>query len=256
MFYIAFLVRYLMMVIQQRNLFYLGRPYTLLLTLVGLDGYFLYLGQNYYLLGEWFLGAIVLLYAIYPVLLKAFNRTLVITTLLCCALFGLVFIPGVFRVEMDRNLFSCLLSFEFGMVLMKYQHKWKNNKYIFIISSIVSLCLLFVKMSVVPEIISVHVLGITLFLSFNYVGRWIMKNSILKALFMELSGLSYAVFLVQHIIISKMVGQYMPENDVLSCLWLLLIIIVTIGVAKLLTVVTNLLLKSKPYRKFEGLFIN
>lgn len=42
----------------------------MLLSLLGMDGYFQYRGPNYYLIGEWFFGAIVFLYILYPLFAK------------------------------------------------------------------------------------------------------------------------------------------------------------------------------------------
>ena len=52
MFYIAFLAAYFYYSIRVRDFFYGGNPAKLLLTLFGLDGYFLYLAPNYYRFGN------------------------------------------------------------------------------------------------------------------------------------------------------------------------------------------------------------
>lgn len=74
MFYITWLYYYLDNVIRTGTPFYGGKPWALVLTLLGLDGYLAYRIDGYYIVGEWFLGAIVLLYALYPVFLKLVDR--------------------------------------------------------------------------------------------------------------------------------------------------------------------------------------
>ena len=110
MFYLAFLFAYLYCVIRQHDFLYGGKPIKFFLTLFGIDGYFLYLGNNYYQVGEWFLGAIVILYALYPLLLIIFNKSVLFTSILCIVLYSVVFIPNLFKVNIGCNLFSCLIS--------------------------------------------------------------------------------------------------------------------------------------------------
>jgi len=44
----------------------------LLMTVTGFDGYLSFAGKNWYLIGEWFLGALILLYLLFPVVRKVF----------------------------------------------------------------------------------------------------------------------------------------------------------------------------------------
>src|SRR5208282_2019403 len=46
--------------------------WTFVLTITGLDGFLLYTRPNFYLLGEWFLGFIVIMYIFFPVLRYVF----------------------------------------------------------------------------------------------------------------------------------------------------------------------------------------
>ena len=65
---------FLRKVFQVHKVFY-GPPWPrILLSLFGVDGYFSYKIPNYYQVGEWFLGAIVMLHAVYPLLSFAVNK--------------------------------------------------------------------------------------------------------------------------------------------------------------------------------------
>ena len=70
MFYITFLFFFIRNVVISNSFFYNGKPWRLLLSIFGLDGYFAYRFPGYYIVGEWFLGAIVFLYILYPIFLK------------------------------------------------------------------------------------------------------------------------------------------------------------------------------------------
>lgn len=48
--------------------------YTLLFSLIGMDGYFSYLFKNFCLVGEWFLGAIIILYILFPLFRAMMKR--------------------------------------------------------------------------------------------------------------------------------------------------------------------------------------
>ena len=69
MFYMLWLFLFYQKATATGNLFYNGSPKTMLLTLFGMDGYLSYrYTQNYYFIGEWFLGALIFLYLLYPLL--------------------------------------------------------------------------------------------------------------------------------------------------------------------------------------------
>ena len=256
MFYLTFIIFYLIFAIRSRDFLYGGNPVKLLLTLFGLDGYFFYLEPNYYQVGEWFLGAIVILYAIYPLLLRIFNKSVILATIIAIVLYSVVFIPNLFKVNIACNLFSCLISFELGMILMKYNQIWKKNVIIFIVSFILSIVIVFVKIDFIHQNIFNHLLALCLFFILSYLGDFIMQNKICRKVFTEISKLSFAIFLLQHIVIRFVLGRYMPINNWIAILCLLGIIAITIALAKVLTLINDQLLKCKPFRKLDKFFLS
>lgn len=255
MFYLTFCFFYLIWSIYSQNFLYGGNPVKLLLTLFGVDGYFLYLGPNYYQIGEWFLGAIVILYAIYPLLLWIFNKSTFLATAIVIILYGIVFVPNLFKINIGCNLFSCLISFEVGMLLMKYNQIWKKNMIIFMTSLFLSIVILFVKMNFIHENIFNHLLALCSFFFLSYLGDYIMHNKIWNAVFLFISKISFAVFLLQHIVIRIVLGRFMPGNDWISILYLLGIIAITIVLAKILTLINDRLLKTRLFRKLDELIL-
>lgn len=255
MFYLSFTVFYLIWAIRSRNFLYGGNPVKLLLTLFGVDGYFLYLGPNYYQVGEWFLGAIVILYAIYPLLLWIFNKSTFLATAIVIILYGIVFIPNLFKINIACNLFSCLISFEVGMLLMKYNQIWKKNIIIFMTSLFLSLVILFVKIYFIHENIFNHLLALCSFFFLSYLGDYIMQKKTCNTVFLFISRTSFAVFLLQHIVILFVLGRYMPGNDWIAILCLLGIIAITIALAKVLALINDRLLKTKLFRKLDKCFL-
>lgn len=53
--------------------------YKFVLTLIGMDGYFSYKTETFYLVGEWFLGCILLLYLIFPLTRWCVKKNLPVT---------------------------------------------------------------------------------------------------------------------------------------------------------------------------------
>ena len=108
-----------------RDRFYNGRPKTMLLSLAGMDGYLSYsYPQNYYFIGEWFLGALVCLYLIYPLLTLCMKYCKILTTLLLGAgTLAFHWNLPFFQIPRERNLIVCLFAFWLGMLFIRYREK-------------------------------------------------------------------------------------------------------------------------------------
>ena len=70
-----------------------------------------------------------------------------------------------------------------------------------------------------------------------------------------ISKLSYPIFLLQHLIILKLLRIYNPHEPVMIILWLIVTIAAAIAGAAILSVITNWILKSKWYLKLENKFL-
>lgn len=222
MFYIAFLLFHLNHVIQSHSFFYLGHPFKFILSILGMDGYFLYLGPNYNLIGEWFLGAIILLYILYPVLLKLINHP-AITSILLTALWILQVNTTIFKIHNTRNLISCIISFYFGMMFMKYYntiYKIMSKLYVLILSSLICLTIIFIPLPI-PINFTLHVLGALLFMLLFRVGNLVMRFSTFNFCISKTSTLSYAIFLLHHRLLYKILAPFHNLNILTTILLLL-----------------------------------
>ena len=74
MFYVMWVLMYVIKASAAQNGLWGGEPKLLLLSLFGMDGYFYYKQPNYHSIGEWFLGAIIFLYILFPLIKKLFER--------------------------------------------------------------------------------------------------------------------------------------------------------------------------------------
>lgn len=203
-FYIAFFFVWLDKVYQTGNLFYGGDIRKILLSILGLDGYFAYRGANYYLIGEWFLGAIIILYLIYPLLLFIIKRFEFPFLILLSVLLVWETNSSLFIISPWCNMISCIFSFYVGMVCFKHLGLMKN-KWV-ILTSIVLTVVLYCKPFPINGVIAEHILAVPLMILLYDVGSYIMRYGIVNKVICRLSAVSYEMFLLQHVIILKVLG--------------------------------------------------
>lgn len=169
----------------------------LLISVLGFDGYLADVIPTYYLVGEWFVGFIVIFYIIYPVLrwlLNKYPRALAIGALAIYFVM-LTFIPAEFRVA--RNIFIRLPELLFGMYFIKYIKKVNLP---LAIGSIIVLGVNGVLKPKFSSNIQVTYVGIAAFLILVYIAQFIHSKKC-KYLFEWISKYSYAIFLIHHILI-------------------------------------------------------
>jgi peptidoglycan/LPS O-acetylase OafA/YrhL len=92
------------------------------LTLTGFDGLLLYRGTNYYLIGEWFIGFILLFYAMFPLLRRGvLNRPILTWIAALIVVFTLHRYYGrLFDLNENRNPLIRLPEFLFGLCFLRY----------------------------------------------------------------------------------------------------------------------------------------
>lgn len=180
-------------------------------TIIGMDGYLLaWINHHtYYLLGEWFLGAIIIAYFLYPILLYMINKNEFIASFVVIMSFILTYKWNMFSQDPFRNIFSIIFSFYFGMLFMKHQ--------IFLKKRISTIAFLFLLLFLIVPIqrdstISAQADGVLLFFVFYSIGSKITTNSILKKIIVWLSNISYEIFLLQHVVILYMLEIWNPQN--------------------------------------------
>lgn len=93
-----------------------------LLSIVGLDGFFLYKMQNYYLVGELYTGYMLITYLIFPFLLLGIRLNASITVLTVILIFTILYINynDVFQVYINCNPLMRLPEFLFGILFPRY----------------------------------------------------------------------------------------------------------------------------------------
>ena len=225
LYHMTFIFFYILQVIRSRDPFYGGNPVKLILSFTGMDGYFLYLGNNYYQTGEWFLGAIIMMYLIYPWLTRLMNINDLYALIPVIIGYATVYIPGLYRINQGANLFTCLLCFTTGILLFKHSEYWKQRKTAVLISLLTCIILITVKTGIRGSITDV-VLAVTLFIVMYAAGEMLKSSQAISRIVSSLAGLTYPLFLVHHAVILKALSVFTPHEPLSSYTYL---VIVTIG---------------------------
>lgn len=237
MYYLAYFSFELQNVVVNKSLFFRGAPWRYVFTLLGMDGYFSQTFRTYYILGEWFIGPLVMLYLIFPIFLWAMSKNGVITFAVTLGLYVLLANNTVINPTPYSSVTYCLVAFVFGMLVMKYK-KQLLNRWTAIISLIIFSLIAFIKLPITTECLCL-LMGGCLFILLFSLGEWLMKNSIADKVFTEIGNISYACFLLQHILIVNVLTAWNPDNPIK----ILILLFATIGLillqAKVLTIVNT-----------------
>ena len=182
----------------------------LLFSLIGFDGYLAslgYIGFDFYKLGEWFLGCILSLYLVFPLLHKGIEKKPVLTVLLAGGLYILyrhwtksqnaVFVANYFFLRIPELLM--------GMLFVKYDLRNKPKRMLCIAATAAVLGWL-LREHIAPLTLCVGVCML-LFAMLTWLGEKI-KGVAFQKILVTLSNLTYPVFLVHHWMISRLVSGF------------------------------------------------
>lgn len=116
MFYIAWIFFYFLYFFRGNTV--RAELWKIIFTVLGIDGYLTAIMSNFYLIGEWFLAIIIILYIIFPILLWARRKGVILLIVIAigcyaigCLLGGMELTPTLFPQPECRNLCSaCCLQ--------------------------------------------------------------------------------------------------------------------------------------------------
>ena len=217
MFWIAYLTIF---AIRAKDMLSSGIPVcNLIFTVIGMDGYLNGVIPTFYLIGEWFLGCIILIYLIFPLLRSLYKRNRYIlwaVVLILYFFFSLKdTIPGLNKSSI---IFVRIPEVLFGMEYAGYIRKKESDqdslpRWVSHLLAILSASVLI--FSSVADIewnngIQTTLVGISLFITVTYLwnvlkrSKFIQKRPLMvtEKICAQVSKYSYAIFLVHHIVIS------------------------------------------------------
>ena len=256
-YHICFTYFFLTTAFRAHKIFYKGDWSRIFITIIGLDGYFKYKIKTYYLVGEWFLGAIIIIYILYPIILFLVNKcNIIVNNIIICSLYLLMYKTKFFIIGKRRNIITCIASFYFGMEIIRFEKFYLMKKMPLFICIFVLVFLTFIKIETNIFILIYQIQGFSLFIVLYQVGQYIMKTR-LNAIFIEISNLSYGIYLYHHRIIYDILSMNNPKANERYLLFLLLAFStsLTIICAKIHTIVVNLIYRSYIFKKLDSIFI-
>ena len=251
-YYICFSYFFLNTAFVRHKLFYNGHWTKLFYTLFGLDGYLSYKIKTYFIVGEWFLGAIIMIYILYPLLLWLINKNIFIIYLIVSFFYFIMYKTNIFIIIKDINIITCINSFYFGMIFIKYKHFFFNNKITLIISIILLTILCLIKIN---NFILIHqIQGFSLYVILIRFGTFIMSKYKAK-IFNEISTISYSIYLIHHRIIYNILGLSNPIEWYLHIILLGIVFALTIICSQIHFIVVNSVINSRIFKKLDSFFM-
>ena len=187
-------------------------PFAFILTIFGLDGFYLYKIPNYYLIGEWFLGCIIIIYILFPVVrwLFATNKHL---TLLLFFLISII-IDLTYNLDMSLRRFPLFRIFEFtfGMYwITTFNNSQNKTNIILIPTSLLGIAFATSCAYCNNPFVSNIILGLFSFVLLISISNFFEKD-IPKQIFNFLSKYSYAAFLLHHVTIIAILTFFKNGN--------------------------------------------
>lgn len=251
-FYICFFYFYLRNVFNKRKFLYNGHWIKFFISIIGLDGYLLYKIKTYYLVGEWFLGAIVIIYILFPLLSWIIKKQNIFIFIFISLYYFFIYKVKYFTISNHRNIITCIISFYFGMNSIKYRNFYFENKRSAIVFLLILLTLSSIKIS--SFVLIDQIQGISFFIIIVNIGEYFFKinnNKIVN----KISKLSYSIYLFHHQIIIDILNVSNPTEWYIKIIFLSITILLTLISAEIHLLVVDCIINSSLFKKFELLFI-
>ena len=203
MFWIAYFIAFLYQFYVNKGIDLTVPKRNILLTILGFDGYFAAVIPTFYILGEWFLGCIILIYIVFP-LLRYLIRTHPVLLAVVAMVLYVIFLLIPRRLNPVEVLPLRIPEILFGMYYIKYIKKIKWPV------ALGALAVLVVNTIVAPQFdvtIQTTYIGISAFLVLAFISDYLDFAGVHRCCSV-ISKYSYAVFLVHHVIIMAMMGTF------------------------------------------------
>lgn len=204
MFWIAYAVAFLYRFYQHKGVNNSAPKINMLLTVIGFDGYLSENIQTFYILGEWFLGCIILVYILFPLLRKLVIEHPRILLGGTCVMYACIIIFYNLPFLESKFVFARIPEILMGMYFVKYVKKVKWP------AALAALAVIIGNTVLAPAwgtTLQTTYVGIASFLLLVYIS-YFMKFKFIEKPCSIVSKYSYAVFLVHHVIIYDMMGTF------------------------------------------------
>lgn len=245
LFYLAWLVFYIIKVIEVKSFLYNGSVLRMFWTLVGLDYYLGGMYSTYAIVGEWFTGAIIVIYVIFPLLRllykykMSYYLTSIILYILYLVNFFIIPLPHPTNTE---TIFVDIFYFWIGMMFIKEGEKVKRIP-------IFPLIIILVPLLVVKNQYNATTNSLIVAIIIYIICMKVQNGKVFEsnAIFNFVAKYSYAIYLVHHqviyLVIKRFANMYLPvwESMVIYFMIWLAIGIVAVLLTKINNFILNIL---------------
>lgn len=208
--------------------FFIGKnPILFILSVLGIDGYFSYLHPNFYIIGEWFLGGIIILYLLFPVISFCMKKNQFIVLSASFVLFLFTIFFNLWEIDISRNLIVILLFFILGIFFENNHVVIEENR---VKCLIFSISLFFLSVFLQANTLIVIFLQtvssfIIFYLFFNYLKSFLLGK--IYSVIQSLGSITYIIFLIHHVILKFLTHKLISiiGNSFVVCTLLLILII-------------------------------
>lgn len=223
-------------------------------TLTATDEYVKALGMPTFSLGvgEWFLGCLVLIYFIYPLLRECIQRFGWIFFLVATIGFLLLVTYEPFPVQIHMDFFAKAYEFILGMYLAKYREHISITKGILAVLMFLPF-VSFQNVIPIPGGMRILIPGVCVFVAVMCMEPMFARLKTCNRVVKLLNDYSYEYYLAHHVIIFKLTRLFALQiKGVVQVLGLFLIeIVVTIVVTIIIKWIVNVIIKLPKYWKLK-----
>lgn len=231
MFYIAYIAVAIYYFYRYKSLnpFVVDRErWSFIFTILGIDGVVSPIIPNFYILGEWFLGCILFMYLLFPLL-----RKLVISVrpylliIICIILFCTTVSLYNTNYPIEYFVFIRIYEMLFGMIFIYYIDKF-NIKLTLI--SLVAIIIWFSVDIPIPQIYKTVLMGFFLFVLLGYIGQNIKCSNKFKKIIIIVSSYSYPIYLIHHVAMEQVCSHFENANfGIIEAYFVLICVIIVIA---------------------------
>lgn len=226
MFWIAYIIAFLYLFFSIKQMYCAEVPkYNFIYTILGLDGYLNGVVPNYYILGDWFIGMILLLYLVFPLIRKQYLANSIRLYIIIILMYIPFAVYNWFpRFAPAKMLVVRIPEFVFGMIFLD---KIKKVKPWMLFVSVVVLGLNMIIKPALPESIQTTYIGIAFFMVLAFSAEYV-NCQMLRVICSSISKYSYAIFLTHHFIIDQICSRFMMNSLTRSARYMLFVLCVAV----------------------------
>lgn len=212
-----------------------GKYWKIILSITGLDGFFLYRMQNYYLVGEWYTGYMIITYLFFPLLFLGFRKSALVTWFSVMLIFFIVAMNynNIFRVYINCNPITRLPDFLFGITYGLLILNNKKRRFLMFLVGIAVLLFIVNNKNIFMPQLYMFIFGASFFSASAYICEFFKNIPVFSGAISYLARHSFMAFLFHHQILYMMFSVvYYPDLTVMqSYMFLIAIVILSLGAA-------------------------